>query len=104
MRTRVSTVSSSSTPSRLTIKEAAAYVRACEKTLRRAVKAGLLPEHRIGNGRGDLRFLIADLDTYLSCNRAGIRRVSSQPPSPAPTCTASEEALRLIGIPPSLKA
>ena len=51
-------------PDLLTIKEAAEYLRVCERTLRRIVAQGLICVLHL-NGRGSARVCRTDLDVYL---------------------------------------
>jgi excisionase family DNA binding protein len=83
--------------SQLTISEAAAYIRASEKTLRRAVAEGRLSERRIAGTRSAMRFMRHELDAYLIANGRG---KSAAPTSPRPTAL-SAEARSLLGLPPS---
>jgi len=83
----------------MTIEEAALYVGASDKTLRRAVAAKELPELRIGNiERGRLKFLRVDLDRYLKCHRSSDYKASSPQRSRQQPPTLSAEAQCLLGL------
>lgn len=61
----------------LTVPEAAAYAKAGQSTIRRAIANGALPAGRVGEGpRGDARIHRDELDTWLRRPR-GVRRMSA---------------------------
>lgn len=80
-------------PSRLTVKQAAAYCSVCESVVRGWVSSGKLPHYRLGLGRGKIVIDREDLDALLATFKVGARE-SEPAESPAPSL-ASFKHLKL---------
>ncbi len=61
----------------LTVKDVAARLNVSLSLVYQIVEAGKLPVHRIGNGRGSIRFRPKDIEAYV-----GECRVEKQAPAP----------------------
>ena len=61
----------------LTVKDVAARLNVSSSLVYQIVEGGKLPVHRIGNGRGSIRFRSEDIEAYVDeC------RVEKQAPAP----------------------
>jgi len=56
----------------LTIREVAELLKLSQSSVYQLIEAGRLAHHRIGQGRGAIRVLEADLQSYLDQCRQGI--------------------------------
>ena len=66
--------------------EAARALGLCDRTVRDAVKRGLLPAHRMGGRQSKLRIAAAEVRRYaLILARAKARRAKRRRPKPAET-------------------
>lgn len=73
------------TPERLTVKEAAAYLRVGQGTVYALVNASRMEHYRIGLGRGTIRITKAALDALL--------REGRKQPAPTPGRMTMEQFL-----------
>ncbi len=54
----------------LTVKDVASRLNVSQSCIYQLVETGKIPHHRIGVGRGAIRFTEDDIAEYLSCNRS----------------------------------
>ena len=65
----------------LTVKEVAQRLNVSQSCIYQLVESGRIPHHRIGLGRGAIRFSDADIESFLSNSRnlASDDRATSRP-------------------------